>query len=524
MQKKTNIINIDMAIRILRTWPTIIINVKKANKKLEGGLVALLSSYYPPKEKSMFEKIKGLFSSSKPLTLAEFDNMHFSSGMRVLGENGCDGNLYFFSYSNKDKIDEYIRDLESKALVSNRNSPDCDFYIYDDNEKAALPCKWLRLLMKEEPASEECIMASYTYFSIYPFKMPYTLQNEWQGDISYYSHYAWEIFQTFVKAGNAKGMKDIEDIQIRHLNAKLWDNKIPDINEFIKAYVDRNISNIDSKYHHVLDGSKDRNEVKMHIITYALEQPKVSELQSTPSNPTATKVAVSVPTKKEQPAESKHSNVSQDKSVTSKSTIYVDIIGKYFHTEQIVSKKFGDKLFLMPIDCGIVMNEFHELDTIPLLAKDAADFTKYLPGMDFSTKESTLAFFRNFVQLTEWGQKFGYTLRIEGIISSFIFINTPDYNKKSIGFEGWTIDVATFPMFQRQHLLKGIIPYVLAFLKNELNVKSLYAIINQENYKCINLLSQIRFDDTGKTLTNPQDNSIAKLYECPLSTINFVRR
>ena len=86
-----------MAIRFMRDWYTIIINVEKANKKIEGGLIALLSDYYPPKEKTMLEKIKSMFSSAKPLTLSDFDDMHFSSGREVFAENGCDGNLYFLS-------------------------------------------------------------------------------------------------------------------------------------------------------------------------------------------------------------------------------------------------------------------------------------------------------------------------------------------------------------------------------------------------------------------------------------------
>ena len=62
-----------MAIRIIRDWYSIIINVDKVNKKVEGGLVHILSSYYPPKKKSTFERIKGLFSKVTPLTLSDFE-------------------------------------------------------------------------------------------------------------------------------------------------------------------------------------------------------------------------------------------------------------------------------------------------------------------------------------------------------------------------------------------------------------------------------------------------------------------
>lgn len=257
-----------MAIRIIRNWNSIIINVERVNNKINGGLVSILSSYYPPKKKSIIEKIKGLFSTATPLTLSDFDNMHFSSKQMVLGGNGTDGNLYFMSCNDKEHINSYIKDLESRGLVSNKMDQNCDFYIYDDNIKNSRPCKWLHLLMKEEPVLEECIVASYAYFSIYPFIMPSPLQGKHQGDIAFYSQYAWEQYQKMANVGNAEGMNKLSKIQIRHLNARLWDEEIPCVDVFINAYLKNDMSQIDSKYRHIIDGSKDTQDSKQNIIKY----------------------------------------------------------------------------------------------------------------------------------------------------------------------------------------------------------------------------------------------------------------
>lgn len=259
-----------MAIRIIRDWNSIIINVEKVNKKVEGGLVSILSSYYPPKKKSTFERIKGLFSKVTPLTLSDFDNKRFASRGMVLGGNGTDGNLYFMSCSDKEQMNCYINDLGNRGLVSNMKSHDCDFCIYDDHVEKAFPCKWLHLLMKEEPVSKECIVASYAYFSIYPFTMPIPLKGKLQGDISFDSQYAWEQYQKMVNDGNAKGMNELSKIQIRHLNARLWDEQIPNVDVFIKAHLDNTVSIVDSKYHHIFDGSKDNEDTKHYIITYKM--------------------------------------------------------------------------------------------------------------------------------------------------------------------------------------------------------------------------------------------------------------
>ena len=500
-----------MAIRFIRNWHTIIINVERANKKIEGGLIALLSDYYPPKEKTMLEKIKSIFSSAKPLTLSDFDNMHFSSGTRVFAENGCDGNLYFLSFSDRKKADGVIMDLEQTGLVSSKKSSDCDFYIYDDTVEVAHPCKWLSLLMKEEPFSPESILASYAYLSIHPFRLPFSLQKDCQGNISYNSQYCWEVYQQYVKGGNAQGMHDVSNIQIRHLNATLWDKEVPSLDVFVRAYVEKGIKNIAPKYRFILDGSKDTNDIKQEIITFNTPVKKCQNKETT--------TLESSDNSNEQ-CKSPELHCSKDASQQCK----VNILGKYFRLEQIVSMAIGKEVLLKPVDAGILVNEYNELDTIPIIAKEDSDLRKYLPGMDLSTKESTQSFFFKLVQLSEWGQQFGYTIRLGSIVVGLVFINTPDYNKNSIGFDGWTIDFATFPMFQRKHMMSGVLPHILAFLKNTLNVDTLYAVVNQENYKCINLLTKACFDDTGETLRNPADKSTAKLLKCPLSLINFKRR
>lgn len=75
-----------MAISIIRYRQTININVDNANNKIEGGHVTLLSGCHPTKEKTMLEKNKCMVSFAKPLTFADFDNMHFSSGTRGLAQ------------------------------------------------------------------------------------------------------------------------------------------------------------------------------------------------------------------------------------------------------------------------------------------------------------------------------------------------------------------------------------------------------------------------------------------------------
>lgn len=83
-------------------------------------------------------------------------------------------------------------------------------------------------------------------------------------------NYAWEQYQKMVNDGNAKGMNELSKIQIRHLNTRLWDEQIPNVDVFIKAYLDNNVSIVDSKYQHIFDGSRDNEDTKQYIITYKM--------------------------------------------------------------------------------------------------------------------------------------------------------------------------------------------------------------------------------------------------------------
>lgn len=57
--------------------------------------------------------------------------------------------------------------------------------------------------------------------------MPYTLIGEYQGGNSFHSKLVWEQFQKYVRDNNAEGMRDLMDIQIRHLNARFKDKSTP---------------------------------------------------------------------------------------------------------------------------------------------------------------------------------------------------------------------------------------------------------------------------------------------------------
>ena len=117
-----------MAICIYESWTSIIVNVESMNRCYDGGILQFLIDRYSPPKTGLFSKIKSLFKSDP--TIEDFDGIHNSSGVMVMGESGCDGNLFYFSSSDKSKIKELDRDLMNLGMVSNEESEECDYYIF----------------------------------------------------------------------------------------------------------------------------------------------------------------------------------------------------------------------------------------------------------------------------------------------------------------------------------------------------------------------------------------------------------
>lgn len=197
----------------------------------------------------------------------------------------------------------------------------------------------------------------------------------------------------------------------------------------------------------------------------------------------------------------------------------LNIKDKYFRLTQLKSMAIGDNLSLRPLDAGILFNEHNELSIIPTLAKMSPDIRKYLPGMDIYTEDSAKKYFEKYIIGTELGLKLGYTIRYGTGVCGFVFVITPDYNKITCGINQWMIDFAMFKIFEGKGLMKTALFQILYFLKYELKINGVFATIDDENKKCINLLSKFNFQKT--TERSVFKDRTASLYECDLSTINF---
>lgn len=198
-------------------------------------------------------------------------------------------------------------------------------------------------------------------------------------------------------------------------------------------------------------------------------------------------------------------------------------MGVYYTLGQLKTISMG-QVRLQPVDAGIACDtDTHML--ISVMGNMTPEIARFLPKFDISTPESVAKFFTLLCGKTELGWEFAYAIKTgDSGILGFIFVNTPELNKKAINFPEWSIDFCLFKPFEKQGIMTQSIARLLYFLKTELGVKNVYTIVSRDNTNCLNMLSRLPFDLQPQVLTDPSTGEQAKLLCCPVHEINFQRR
>ncbi|MCM1139827.1 MAG: GNAT family N-acetyltransferase [Muribaculum sp.] len=203
-----------------------------------------------------------------------------------------------------------------------------------------------------------------------------------------------------------------------------------------------------------------------------------------------------------------------------------NIIGKHYSLDNLRQIPMGD-VRLQPIDFGLVFND-QALQVIQIFAEQSPRIKKYLPNLDLSSLDAMRKYFANLCKKTELGYEFGYALKMNragdnGVIG-FVFVHTPSENEFAIGLTEWTIDFCLFEPLEGKGIMRNAILRVLNILKNELDVSDVYAVVDENNSKCIKLLHLLPFDCKKDMLVDHQTGNRANLFHSNLTTINFQRR
>ena len=171
--------------------------------------------------------------------------------------------------------------------------------------------------------------------------------------------------------------------------------------------------------------------------------------------------------------------------------------------------QLGQGLMLAPYDAQRYF-ELGENDAqlLSILSDDA--IKRYLPNMDFSTKDSALKF------LTEKGLSIAYVITADNMPMGFIFIDTPTVNE-SIGLNKWTLTFFMLSPMRGKGLMTASLGRILYLLKTKLGVSQVYATADKINTVSQKILQATCFEPTD--IHDVANQGIT--YVCNLDTLNF---
>lgn len=189
-----------------------------------------------------------------------------------------------------------------------------------------------------------------------------------------------------------------------------------------------------------------------------------------------------------------------------------------YDLENIISMSVGSGIFLRPYDYGNLIEDF-DVDNRVLSIFIDDDVKKFLPGFGYLNTDAR-KYFESLVFKTEKGLSITYCVRINGVLSGMIFLDTPFFNNTTIGLNKWTISFFLIPPLKGKGIMTGILQRILFILRNKLGVNDIYALVDKNNTKSIHVLENTFFERTNIS----DDHNKSYTYRCNLERINFQPR
>lgn len=187
-----------------------------------------------------------------------------------------------------------------------------------------------------------------------------------------------------------------------------------------------------------------------------------------------------------------------------------------FDVKNLQGVDLGGGFTLIPLESDFLSDG--KFPMFITFAHGTPNIAKWLPGFDLSTPESAFRYFSACILRKEMGLGFTYLIKIRGGIVGMFFVNTPTYNKTTIGFPHWTIDFFLIGMVQGHGFMSKMLLGFFLFLKDTLHIQEIYSIVDNRNVQCVAMLDKCLFytKRSDMVFTDPASGSKAMAYCCNL--------
>lgn len=206
---------------------------------------------------------------------------------------------------------------------------------------------------------------------------------------------------------------------------------------------------------------------------------------------------------------------------TTKSAKNEIMLGQYYSLADLTPIFCGNSgVTLSPLGAAHVENEAYP-KIFKLMWEKSNNIHKFLPTLDFSSEAKVFNYMIETCIATETGLKFNYVITVDHVPVGMFIISTPYVNKKSLGYEHWTMDFFVFKDFEGQGAMSIALPRMLLHLKN-MGVDDLHLIIDQSNERCLRLINKLPFNEIDNpNWYNSSTGEKPRLFICKLSSIRF---
>lgn len=196
---------------------------------------------------------------------------------------------------------------------------------------------------------------------------------------------------------------------------------------------------------------------------------------------------------------------------------------QFYELDNIKYRSMGPELMLAPYDAQFYF-EAPDAKILPTLA-NTKKINRFLPNLGFTDEESTKKKLEGYLFKTEHQLGVTYVIRLKNIPVGMVFVNTPLYNRKSIGKAIWTIDFYISEPCEHKGIAYKAVLRVLNEMKIVMSAKIVYALVDQANTDCIKLIGNGMFKRVNIEGFKNTDGGLPPLvYMIDIEHTNFIKR
>lgn len=194
---------------------------------------------------------------------------------------------------------------------------------------------------------------------------------------------------------------------------------------------------------------------------------------------------------------------------------------KFYRLEDIKHRSLGDDLMLSPYDAQAF-----------LMSPDAGFLTRFantekirhaLPQLGFETAETARKTLKSFMLRAESQLGVVYFIRYQKFPVGMIAVNSPRFNKETLGLSIWTIDFFMIERCEGRGMMSVALARAMREMKEAMGAEDVYALVYEGNSCSRHILEKFYFEEVDNTgFYDPRDAQETWLvYRADLAHIRF---